>query len=265
MKYQAFIYHMLSTVMDTNQMLILMSLSGITLEQDFATCWIIATRHWMHIHSGWLLSIKRHCANYSRRHTPGPCNFHGGTGCDPHSGALFFHTQEKQQQERVNGLQFWDVEFLSQSFGYSSALPWCLSQAETHKYAWWVVLWNGRKRRVIMRAKAVHTREETMSMERKASRAAADVFFPDWVLLLPSPCSISSWATAHPTSPCEFRQLYRLVPTTEPLQELFWERGDVHIHAQMSQGVGLIGKVEVAFVHESRSNHRLTLLHNLPI
>lgn len=44
-----------------------------------------------------------------------------------------------------------------------------------------------------------------------------------------------------------------------------WERGDVHIHAQMSQGVGLIGKVQVAFVHESRSNHRLRLLHNLPI
>lgn len=56
-------------------------------------------------------------------------------------------------------------------------------------------------------------------MEREGS----SVFFPDWVLLFPSPCSISSWATVHPTSPCQFRQLYRLVPTTEPLQELFWD------------------------------------------
>lgn len=37
MKHQAFVYHMLSRVMDTNHLLILMSLSGIILEQDLAT------------------------------------------------------------------------------------------------------------------------------------------------------------------------------------------------------------------------------------
>lgn len=102
-------------------------------------------------------------------------------------------------------------------------------------------------------------------MARNPSTGAAspiDCFFP------PSPCSINSWATVHPW---DFRHTYKMEPTTEPLQKLPWDellKGNkvtCRFMPKRSQGVGLIGKVVVAYKCANRSNHRLILLYNQPI
>lgn len=76
----------------------------------------------------------------------------------------------------------------------------------------------------------------------------------------------------HLSSSCEFRQTYRMEPTIEPLQELSWdellngsEATCTFNMRKRSQGVGQIGKVVVAYICASRSNHRFILLYNLPI
>lgn len=115
-----------------------------------------------------------------------------------------------------------------------------------------------------MRAKPARARQET-TWTGKPKHRRSRCLHPRLMAFFPSPRPINNQATFHWSSP---RQ-YRKERTTQRLQELSWdvplnrsEEGRTFMHRQ-SQGVGLTGRVVVAYSCASRSRHRLALLYNL--